>query len=120
MLEQVLESNGQTVTVAADGQEGIDMFKREHAGKNPFDVVITDLGMPGMDGLDVARRVRAFAPGTPIILLTGWGTLLGEDAAEAATFDAILSKPARVPELMAALAKATSFSGRSISNIAAN
>jgi CheY-like chemotaxis protein len=120
MLEQVLESNGHHVAVASDGQEGLDVFKREQTGNNPFEVVITDLGMPGMDGLDVARRVRAFAPDTPIILLTGWGTLLGEDAAEANTFNAILSKPARVPELMAALAKATSGPSRSVAALAAN
>jgi signal transduction histidine kinase/ActR/RegA family two-component response regulator len=120
MLEQVLLSNGHQVAVASDGQEGIDAFKREQNGHDPFDVVITDLGMPGMDGLDVARRVRAFSPRTPIILLTGWGTLLGEDAAEAATFDAILSKPARVPELMSALAKATSQPGRPITGALAN
>jgi len=75
--------------------------------------------MPGMDGLDVARRLRAYSPHTPIILLTGWGTLLGEDAAEAATFDAILSKPARIPELMAALAKVTSQFVRPLAGISA-
>jgi signal transduction histidine kinase/ActR/RegA family two-component response regulator len=112
MLEQVLQVNGHEVAVAADGKEGVNAFTRAQTGKHPFDVVITDLGMPVMDGLDVARQIRASSPRTPIVLLTGWGTLLSEDAAQASTFDAILSKPTRVPELLSALAKATNQFGR--------
>ena len=120
MLEQALGSQGHHVAVAADGQEAVDVFKREQTGKNPFDVVITDLGMPGMDGLGVARRVRAFAPRASIILLTGWGTLLGEDASEAAMFDAILSKPARIQELISALAKTKRQTGFPVTGALAN
>jgi signal transduction histidine kinase/ActR/RegA family two-component response regulator len=120
MLEQVLQVSGHQVSVAADGKEGVTTFNREQTGQHPFDVVITDLGMPVMDGLDVARHIRACSPRTPIVLLTGWGTLLGDDATEASAFDAILSKPTRVPELMSALAKATSRFSRSPMGALAN
>jgi len=109
----ILEDEYEVLDVP-DGTQALDIVRSYQV-----DLVLLDIRLPGMDGLDVARRLRAYSPHTPIILLTGWGTLLGEDAAEAATFDAILSKPARIPELMAALAKVTSQFVRPLAGISA-
>ena len=66
---------------------------------SPFEIVITDLGMPDMDGHHVARAIKAESPHTPIIMLTGWGTMMKADGETAPEVDAVLSKPPRMQEL---------------------
>ncbi len=58
------------------GQAGIDAFAAAHRRGEAFDVVITDLGMPHVDGRKVAASIKGLSPGTPLILLTGWGQRL--------------------------------------------
>ena len=67
-------------------------------------MVITDLGMPDMDGYHVARAIKAESPRTPILMLTGWGTMIKADGESAPEVDAVLSKPPRMQELNARLA----------------
>ena len=74
----------------------------------PFDIVITDLGMPYVDGRQVVASVRAAAPDTPIIMLTGWGQRLQSDNEQTPQVDRLLSKPPRLQELRKALAELTS------------
>jgi len=62
-------------------------------------VVITDLGMPYLDGRQVAQALKQESPATPIILLTGWGAYMKEDGDAPAQVDGVLSKPPRVREL---------------------
>ena len=107
-LQQALHDDGHEVSVAQGGQAGIDTFQRLQRTTKPFEVVITDLGMPYVDGRQVADAVRTTAPQTPIILLTGWGQ---QSTAESEFFprvDRLLSKPPRLRELRAALAELTS------------
>jgi signal transduction histidine kinase/ActR/RegA family two-component response regulator len=107
-LQHALHDDGHEVSVAQGGQAGIDTFQRLQRTTKPFEVVITDLGMPYVDGRQVADAVRATAPQTPIILLTGWGQ---QSTAESESFprvDRLLSKPPRLRELRAALAELTS------------
>jgi CheY-like chemotaxis protein len=54
---------------------------------------MTDLGMPGMDGREVARAVKHAAPETPVVLLTGWGQALQQDGSILPHVDYLLSKP---------------------------
>ena len=61
---------GYAVLEAANGDEGLEIFRRE---KPP--VVITDIRMPGMDGLDLLRAIKAEAPETEVILVTGHGDM---------------------------------------------
>ena len=75
-LSHVLRADGHDVTVADGGQAGIDAFTAAHRGLEAFDVVITDLGMPYVDGRAVAAAVKALSPRTPVLLLTGWGQRL--------------------------------------------
>ena len=74
----------------------------------PFDVVITDLGMPYVDGREVARRIREEAPETPVILMTGWGMRLRAENDIPAGVDAIVSKPPTIEAINRALARVTS------------
>ena len=119
VLDQVLKNNGHKVSVAANGKQGIDAFELAEKEQRPFDVVITDLGMPSMDGVEVAQEIKSRSPKTPVVLLTGWGTLVREDAAGASRFDTILSKPPRLAELTEALRKASRFVTPALASAAA-
>ncbi len=104
LVREILERDGHTVTVADGGQAGIDAFRSQKNGK-PFDAVITDLGMPYVDGREVAAAVKRESPGTPVIMLTGWGAFIKDDNATPVHVDAVLSKPPRIAEIRAALRK---------------
>jgi DNA-binding response OmpR family regulator len=107
-LQQALHDDGHEVSVAQGGQAGIDTFQRLQRTAKPVEVVITDLGMPYVDGRQVADAVRATAPQTPIILLTGWGQQSTAESESLPRVDRLLSKPPRLRELRAALAELTS------------
>ena len=108
-LCDTLELDGHVVVIANGGQAGIDAF-HEHRHEGAFDVVITDLGMPYVDGRKVAAAVKA-SSGTPVILLTGWGQRLVADGEIPAHVDHVLSKPPKLRDMRAALARVTRSSG---------
>jgi len=98
MLALRLNETGEKVTQAYDGQMGLDILKREN-----IDVVILDIKMPGMDGIQVLREIKSIYPLVEVILLTGHGS--AETAVEGmklGAFDYLL-KPADVDELTAKL-----------------
>jgi PAS domain S-box-containing protein len=103
-LREALESDGHLVAIANGGQAGIDAFVESHADGQPYPVVITDLGMPRVDGRTVAATVKASVPGTLVILLTGWGRRLVSDDDRPPGVDLVMSKPAKLTEIRAALA----------------
>ena len=80
------------------------MFQRPQRGQ-PYDVVITDLGMPYLDGRQVAKTLKHESPGTPVILLTGWGAFMKADGELPAQIDGVLSKPPRSRELRETLTR---------------
>lgn len=102
-LSEILESEGHRVTVAAGGQQGIEAFRAALARGEAYDAVITDLGMPKVDGSQVAQAVKALAPGTPVVMLTGWGRRMNETGERLPHVDHLLSKPPRLGELRALL-----------------
>lgn len=86
-LTDLLEASGHEVLSAVSGA---DALKRLEAA--PVDLVITDLGMPGMTGWELAERIKASAPETRVFLLTGWGEAV--IASDASRFvDRIIAKP---------------------------
>ncbi len=104
-LRDSLEADGHSVTTASGGQAGIHAFVESHAAGNPFPVVITDLGMPHVGGRRVAATIKASVPETVVLLLTGWGRRLVAEGDVPAGVDEVLSKPPRLPELRAAIAR---------------
>lgn len=106
-LSETLEAEGHLVTSAAGGQEGLDLFKASLKAGG-YDVVITDLGMPRIDGNAVATGVKSMSPNTPVIMLTGWGRRMQEDGVLPAGVDHLLGKPARMSSLREALASCMS------------
>ncbi|HWX19388.1 MAG TPA: ATP-binding protein [Candidatus Binatia bacterium] len=107
LLKEMLEFYHHEVVTADGGQPGLDLFDRALASGQPFDVVITDLGMPGVNGRQVVEKIKADSPRTPVIMLTGWGNMLEERSAQEPQADAVLTKPPRVAEMVEALAKVT-------------
>jgi PAS domain S-box-containing protein len=103
-LRDALESDGHDVVAAAGGQAGINAFVESHAEGKPFPVVITDLGMPHVDGRKVASTIKASVPDTVVLMLTGWGRRLAAEGDIPSGVDAVLSKPPKLMELRSALA----------------
>jgi signal transduction histidine kinase/CheY-like chemotaxis protein/PAS domain-containing protein len=106
-LRETLELDGHTLFLANGGEEGIAMFHaaQRDRGAGAVSAVITDLGMPHVDGRAVARAVKAASPGTPVILLTGWGERLIAEGSVPIHVDRVLSKPPRLSILRQALAE---------------
>jgi PAS domain S-box-containing protein len=104
-LRDALEADGHAVVTATGGQEGIDTFRAAEKGDEHFAVVITDLGMPYVDGRKVASAIKSESPDTPVILLTGWGQRLVAEGDIPPHVDRVLNKPPRLKELRAALAE---------------
>ena len=102
-LREVLEADGHAIETALGGAEGIDAFTASLGAQPAFEVVLTDLGMPRVDGRKVAAAIKQLSPMTPIILLTGWGQRLLDEATLPENIDRVLSKPPRLNQLRAAL-----------------
>jgi PAS domain S-box-containing protein len=100
VLGAMLQEMGHRVTVAGGGVEGLTLFEAALQAGEPYDLVLTDLGMPGMTGSEVVRRLKAISPTTPVVVLTGWG-----QEAKPREADAALGKPVTWRELRALLAK---------------
>jgi signal transduction histidine kinase/ActR/RegA family two-component response regulator len=104
-LRESLVNDGHQVQTANGGKAGIDAFKDALNSGTPFPVVITDLGMPHVDGRAVASAIRAAAPQTVIIMLTGWGQRLVAMGDIPAAVTAVLSKPPKMSELRQCIAE---------------
>ncbi|MGH7392411.1 MAG: response regulator [Candidatus Rokuibacteriota bacterium] len=89
---------GFRVVTAASGADAIATFKT-----TPVDVVVTDLAMPGMNGLQVARQCKAIRPSVPVLMVTAWESLVGPEDAAAHGIDGILTKPVRAAALVRAI-----------------
>lgn len=87
--------------ICEDGGSGINVFNSED-----FDIVITDLGLPDIEGWEVARRVKALKPETPVIVITGWGVNSEQIRSHQDLADFILAKPFRMEQLEATIKKA--------------
>jgi len=87
-FERVLTRKGYVVVNAANGEEALKKLAAED-----YDAVFTDIRMPGMDGLEVAERVRARRPWTPVVIITGYGSDENEARAKAAGVREFLRKP---------------------------
>jgi len=104
-LCNTLEAEGHVVVTANDGGAGIAAFRAASARGETFAAVITDLGMPNIDGRKVASAIKAASPATPVIMLTGWGKRLMSEDDIPAHVDHLLSKPPKLRELRETLAQ---------------
>ena len=116
LLRELLEMHHHKVQTADGGQAGLDAFHEAKSLGQPFDVVITDLGMPEVNGRQVAEKIKAESPQTPIIMLTGWGAMLEENGEGVDKVNIVLSKPPRMSDLIEALANVTGRAGGNLSS----
>jgi DNA-binding response OmpR family regulator len=100
-LARSLTLLGYTADAAASGYQALAML--EHT---PYDAMVLDIRMPGMDGIEVLQRVRQIYPDMSVILLTGHATLESAIAALRSHADDYLLKPASVRDIAAAIARA--------------
>jgi len=108
LLREILETDGHSVHAADGGQAGLDAFRNATQRGKPFDVVITDLGMPHLDGRELAHLLKKESPATPVIMMTGWGSLMKGEKDLRAPVDGLLSKPPKLQELQRMLWRVTS------------
>ncbi len=87
-IDRVLGRRGYVVVNAENGIEALKKFASEE-----YDAVFTDIKMPGMDGVEVAERLHAKRPWTPVVIITGYGSAENEARAEAAGVRGFLRKP---------------------------
>ena len=111
LIRKILQRDGHQAEVADGGQSGIEAFRAACQCEDPFDVVFTDLGMPHVDGREVAAAVKRESPGTHVIMLTGWGVFMQEDGTVPPHVDNILGKPPRIDEIRAILDSIASRTG---------
>ena len=107
LVKEILECDGHTVQVVDGGQAGLDAFRAARKEGKLFDVVVTDLGMPHLDGRQLAQILKAESPTIPIIMMTGWGTLMKNQEDLPTHVDGMLNKPPKITELQEALRKVT-------------
>jgi NO-binding membrane sensor protein with MHYT domain/CheY-like chemotaxis protein len=100
-LQRILESEGHTVHTASDGPSGLDAILQIQP-----DVAVVDVGLPGLDGYHLARRLRSAGLTTYLVALTGYGMADDKDRARAAGFDVHLTKPASVDDLLRLVSEA--------------
>lgn len=94
-LKEVLEYENHSVAMAADGPEGIELLDREH-----FDIVLCDIKMPQMDGIEVLEKIMAGNYDTQVIMISGHGTIdTAVEAIKKGAFD-FISKPLDLNRLM--------------------
>lgn len=101
VIQNILEECGHSVVVAAEGREGLDFYS-----KCPADVVITDLHMPGMNGLDTVRALRERSSKVKIIAMSGADTYMVETNLQSSVIngaDQTLLKPFRVRDIVNAV-----------------
>ena len=96
LLELHLREEGYSVTVASDGKAGLDK-----ALSKPFDLIILDLVLPGVDGLEVCRRIRTRPDYTPVLMLTAKSTDVDRILGLEMGADDYLTKPFNIRELIA-------------------
>ena len=95
LLLDIVRAIGHRPTGCESGPEAIEQHRRGH-----YDLVLTDLGMPGMSGWDLARAIRKEDPTVTIAFVTGWGDEVDPEAMREAGADLVVSKPFGIEDLV--------------------
>jgi len=95
LLSDILTNAGHDVEIAADGSQGIELFE-----KKEFDLVLSDLGMPGMSGWEVAEKVKSINDKVPVALITGWNVTLDGSKMNDSGVNLVVQKPFKMDQLL--------------------
>ncbi len=99
VVADILTTAGHVAVVAGSGQAAVDLFSAE-----PFDLVFTDLAMPGMTGWQVARAVKARTPEVGVVMMSGFGVEVEPAELRTNGVDLVLSKPLQIKDVLRAMA----------------
>jgi CheY-like chemotaxis protein len=99
-LRMVLTISGHEVIIANDAESALATYE---AGR--YDLVFTDFSLPAMDGLELARLIRARCPAQPIVLITAFVETIAKSGARVSNVDMVLGKPFSIQEVQEAMAK---------------
>ncbi|HET8577166.1 MAG TPA: GAF domain-containing protein, partial [Methylomirabilota bacterium] len=99
VLGDILVAAGHAAVVVAGGEEALARLKAQ-----PFDMVFTDLAMPGMTGWQVARAVKDLAPAVPVVIVSGFGVEVSPEDLRGHGVDLVLAKPLKISEVLSAIA----------------
>lgn len=102
LLEDLFEIEGYNPTTARTGVEGISRFQ-----DHPYDLVLTDLRMPGVSGSQVARWIKLRSANTPVVIITGWDTASVRDELEDIGVNKVLNKPLILDDLISLASELT-------------
>ena len=100
VLEELLSMEGYKAIAVSNGFEGLSRFK-----ETQFDLVFTDVRMPGMSGREVSKSIREISPNTPIIVITGWDPVTVKREFNDIEANVILKKPFDVDEVLDLVSK---------------
>jgi DNA-binding response OmpR family regulator len=98
LITDIIRFAGHRAVEARDGHSGMRYL--EEGG---FDIVLTDLGMPGTNGWEVARYAKQKTPQTPVILITGWGLEVDESKIRESGVDLVIGKPFQIQDVISAV-----------------
>lgn len=98
MVSDVLSMSGHDVMSAENGLHALDLFR-----KKTFDVVVTDLTMPGMDGWELARHIKAMSFFTPVLAMTATSGCEAADIMDGEVLDSVVFKPFLLTDLLSAV-----------------
>jgi PAS domain S-box-containing protein len=107
ILNDLLARDGHTVVFCLEAEAALARFAQE-----PFDIVMTDLGMPGLSGWEVARQIKLERPGTPVIMVTGWSDRIDPAEAAGRGVDYVVAKPFKRDEMREIIAAALGGAGQ--------
>jgi CheY-like chemotaxis protein len=88
-FDRVLSGKGYNITTAVSGEQGLEDID----SNEDYDVVFTDIVMPGIDGIEVAQNIRERCPWTPVVVITGYGSKENEERASVLGVDGFVRKP---------------------------
>ena len=94
-IADILSLDGHKVTLAENGEGGLSLFR-----KGRYDIVFTDLGMPGLTGWDVTRAIKGHRRDVPVIMVTGWGVGIDQSQVDRNGVDGVISKPFSMDKLL--------------------
>lgn len=100
-VNRVLTMHGHSVLIASDGAEAVDLMGSHH-----FDLLLSDIAMPMMDGISLALKVRATRPHVPILLMTGFADERQRAHNLSLLIEGLITKPFNMDQLLGAVNKA--------------
>ncbi len=103
VLSEMLGFLGHQVASAAGGAEALELLERQI-----FNLVITDLGMPGISGWEVAERAKRKSPQTPVVMISGWGSQIDPTRVSSSGVDLVLGKPFHLDDIRRVIGQAFS------------